>query len=102
MDNFIFNIPTIAYFGKGQIEILGKTIKSHGGSKVLLAYGDGSIRKNGIYDVIVAQFDKAGLDWAELSGIQPNPRVKSAEEGVRIYNEKETLIFESAAFRWAA
>lgn len=39
MNNFIFSIPTIAYFGKGQINILGETIKAHGGSKVLLAYG---------------------------------------------------------------
>lgn len=87
MDNFIFNISTIAYFGKGQIEILGETIKAHNGSKVLLAYGGGSIKKNGIYDAIVTQLDKAGLAFCELSGIQPNPRVESAEQGVRIYKE---------------
>lgn len=50
MDNFVFSIPTIAYFGKGQINILGETIKAHGGSKMLLAYGGGSVKKNGIYD----------------------------------------------------
>lgn len=43
MDNFIYSIPTTAYFGKGQINILGATIKAHGGGKVLLAYG-GSIK----------------------------------------------------------
>ncbi|MFA5906919.1 MAG: hypothetical protein WC836_23520 [Desulfobacula sp.] len=45
MDNFIYSIPTTAYFGKGQITILGETIKAHGSSKVLLAYGGGSIKK---------------------------------------------------------
>ena len=48
MNNFIYSIPTTAYFGKGQINILGETIKAHGGSKVLLAYGGGSIKQNDI------------------------------------------------------
>ena len=85
MNNFIYSIPTTAYFGKGQITILGETIKAQGGSKVLLAYGGGSIKKNGIYDAVVEQFDKAGLAYAELSGIQPNPRIESVEEGIEIY-----------------
>ncbi|TGU72353.1 iron-containing alcohol dehydrogenase [Geomonas terrae] len=85
MKNFIFSIPTTAYFGKGQIEILGETIKAHGGSKVLLAYGGGSIKQNGIYKVILEQFRKAGLAHAELSGIQPNPRLESVEEGIEVY-----------------
>lgn len=87
MDNFIYSIPTTAYFGKGQINVLGETIKSYGGSKVLLAYGGGSIKKNGIYDAVLEQLDKAGLTHVELSGIQPNPRVESAEEGIKIYHE---------------
>ena len=87
MDNFIYSIPTTAYFGKGQIEILGETIKAHGGTKVLLAYGGGSIKKNGIYEAILAQLGKAGLSHAELSDIMPNPRVESVEAGIRIYRE---------------
>lgn len=85
MNNFIYSIPTTAYFGKGQIVILGETIKAQGGSKVLLAYGGGSIKKNGIYDAVVEQFDKAGLAYVELSGIKPNPRIESVEEGIEIY-----------------
>ena len=85
MDNFIFSIPTTAYFGKGQINILGATIKAHGGSKVLLAYGGGSIKHNSIYETILEQFSQAGLTHVELSGIQPNPRVESVEEGIEIY-----------------
>lgn len=87
MENFIFNVPTIAYFGRGQINILGETIKSYGGSKVLLAYGGGSIKRNGIYDAAVEQLQKAGLEYAELSGIQPNPRIESVDEGIRIYRQ---------------
>jgi alcohol dehydrogenase YqhD (iron-dependent ADH family) len=87
MENFIYSIPTTAYFGKGQIKVLGETIKAHGGSKVLLAYGGGSIKKNGIYDAVMEQFDKTGLAFVELSGIQPNPRIESAEEGIKLYRE---------------
>ncbi len=87
MDNFIFSIPTTAFFGKGQINVLGDTIKAYGGSKVLLAYGGGSIKKNGIYQAILGQFAKAGLPFVELSGIKPNPRVESVEEGIKIYHE---------------
>jgi alcohol dehydrogenase YqhD (iron-dependent ADH family) len=87
MHNFIFSIPTTAYFGKGQIKFLGETIKAHGGSKVLLAYGGGSIKQNGIYEETIEQLDQAGLAHVELSGIQPNPRIESVEEGIRIYHE---------------
>jgi alcohol dehydrogenase YqhD (iron-dependent ADH family) len=89
MNNFIFSIPTTAYFGKGQINILGETIKAYGGSRVLLAYGGGSIKQNGIYDTILEQFGKAGLAYVELSGIQPNPRIESVEEGIEIYRTND-------------
>lgn len=87
MNNFIYSIPTTAYFGKGQITILGESIKAHGGSRVLLAYGGGSVKKNGIYDAIIEQFGKAGLAHVELSGIQPNPRIESVEEGIKLYRD---------------
>jgi len=87
MRNFIFSIPTTAYFGKGQIKILGEAIKSQGGSRVLLAYGGGSIKQNGIYDTILEQFRTAGLVYVELSGIQPNPRIESVEQGIKLYRD---------------
>ncbi len=87
MNNFIFSIPTTAYFGKGQIKVLGETIKQNGASKVLLAYGGGSIKTNGIYAAVVEQLTGAGLGFVELSGIQPNPRIESAEEGIRLYRQ---------------
>ena len=84
MDNFIYHIPTKVFFGKGQINNLGTVIKEFGGSKVLLAYGGGSIRNNGIYDDVTSQMHEHGLTFKELSGIKPNPRVESVEEGIRL------------------
>lgn len=89
MDNFIYSIPTVAYFGKGQINILGQTIKAHGGSKVLLAYGGGSVKKNGIYDAIIEQLGKNDIPHVELGGIRPNPRLESVEQGIKRYRDND-------------
>jgi butanol dehydrogenase len=87
VENFIFNIPTRAYFGKGQIENLASGIKEFGGSRVLLAYGGGSIKTNGIYQTIVEQFAKAGIFYVEIAGIKPNPPIEDVYEGIRLYKE---------------
>jgi len=87
MENFVFNIPTIAYFGKGQIAHLASGIKQFGGSRVLLAYGGGSIKANGIYQAVVAQLQGAGIAFVELPGIKPNPPIEDVYEGVRLFKE---------------
>ncbi|CVI68522.1 NADH-dependent butanol dehydrogenase A [Clostridiales bacterium CHKCI001] len=83
MQNFYYNIPTKIYFGKGQIEQLGKNLKAIT-DHVLLAYGGGSIKKNGLYDKVIEQLKNAGIQWEELSGIEPNPRIESVRKGVEI------------------
>jgi len=87
MNNFIFSIPTTVYFGKGQIRNLGGAIRAHGGTNVLLAYGGGSIKKNGIHAATIEQLQQAGIAYVELGGIQPNPRIESVEEGIRRYRD---------------
>lgn len=84
MENFVFSIPTTVFFGKRQIENLTPSIKNFEGSKILLAYGGGSIKKNGIYDEVTGELKKAGISYFELAGIKPNPRVESVEEGIKI------------------
>lgn len=83
MLNFNYNIPTKVFFGEGKIEVLGKQIKKYG-SRVLLAYGGGSIKKIGLYDKVVEILRENNIPYYELSGIDPNPRVESVAEGVRI------------------
>jgi len=85
MNNFVYQMPTRAYFGRSQIENLGAAIKEFNGSKVLIAYGGGSIKKNGIYDAVAAQLKENRLEFAELSDIKPNPRIESVKEGVDTY-----------------
>ena len=74
--DFNYSIPTKIFFGKGKIEVLGKEIKKYG-SKVLLAYGGGSIKKNGIYDEVINILKDNNIEFWELGGIEPNPRIDS-------------------------
>lgn len=87
MKDFTFHLPTKILFGKYELDNLGQEIKDNGGSKVLLAYGGGSIKKNGIYDRVVKALEEAQISFEELQGIKPNPRVDSAEEGIRLVKE---------------
>ena len=87
MENFIFNIPTVAYVGKGQISNLGLGIKQFGGLKVLLAYGGGSIKTNGIYDAVINEFKKNEIEFVEISGIKPNPPIEDVYEGIKLFKE---------------
>lgn len=80
MYNFKFSIPTTIYFGKGQISHLDDLKQS--GDKVLLVYGGGSIKKNGIYDQALKILEDAGISVTELAGVEPNPRVETVRKGV--------------------
>jgi alcohol dehydrogenase YqhD (iron-dependent ADH family) len=85
---FVYDIPTRVYFGENQFENLGKEVRQYG-KRVLLTYGGGSIKKIGLYDTVLAELQKAGLEVYELSGIEPNPRVDSVREGAKICKEKQ-------------
>ena len=87
MNNFTYYIPTEIYFGKGQISHLAELADY--GKNVLLVYGGGSIKKNGIYDSAMNILKEAGLDVFELGGVHPNPRISSVREGVKICKENQ-------------
>ncbi|MBQ3088266.1 MAG: iron-containing alcohol dehydrogenase [Clostridia bacterium] len=86
MNNFLFYTPTKILFGKGQIENLAKEIKPIA-KKVLLAYGGGSVKKIGLYDKTVSLLNENGIEFIELSGIEPNPKIESVREGVKLCRE---------------
>lgn len=89
MQNFIYDIPTKIFFGQGQIKELGTLVLNYG-SRVLLVYGGGSIKKNGIYDAVCAQLNEQHLFFTELSGVEPNPRIDTVRKGVTI-SQKENV-----------
>lgn len=86
MENFNFCIGVDILFGKDQVENLPSAIAPYG-KKVLFCYGGGSIRKIGLYDKIKSLL--SDFEVYELSGIEPNPKVDSVREGVKICREYE-------------
>lgn len=86
MLNFVYSIPTEIFFGEGKIKVLGKEIKKYG-NKVLLVYGGGSIKKTGLYDKITNILKENNIDFVELAGVEPNPRITSVREGIKLCRE---------------
>ncbi len=87
MKDFIFHNPDKVYFGKEQIDNLPKELLTLG-KKVLLVYGGGSIKKNGLYDEIITLTKDAGIELYELSGVEPNPRHSTVNKGAAICKDK--------------
>lgn len=88
MNSFIYDIPTKVYFGENQLIHLGEELSKYG-KRVLLTYGGGSIKKSGLYDILMAEMAAAGLEVYELSGVEPNPRIETVREGTRICKEHQ-------------
>lgn len=91
MQNFIFQNPTKLIFGQGMISHLEEEIKPYG-TKVLLVYGGGSIKRNGLYDQVILRLANMNAEVFELSGVEPNPRVTTARKGIEIC-KKESIDF---------
>ncbi|MFC0187739.1 iron-containing alcohol dehydrogenase [Fictibacillus aquaticus] len=86
MDNFTYYNPTRLVFGKGQIAQLASEMKPYG-KNVLLVYGGGSIKRNGLYDAVKSELEKMGAAVAELSGVEPNPRLSTVKRGIQLCRE---------------
>ena len=84
MNDFEFYSPTKFVFGRGAEKRTGALVREFGGTKVLLHFGGGSIRRNGAYDAVAASLAEAGLPFVELGGVQPNPRSRLVREGIAL------------------
>ena len=88
MNSFVYDIPVKVYFGENQLCHLGAELSRYG-QRVLLTYGGGSIKKIGLYDAVMDEVKKAGLEVFELSGIEPNPRIDSVRQGAQICKDEK-------------
>ena len=86
MENFTAYNPVELHFGKNIISKLQKSIRKYG-TKVLLLYGGGSIKKNGIYEDVMEQL--AGLEVYEYSGIKPNPVLEDVDAAASLGKQKD-------------
>ena len=88
LGNFIYSNPTKLYFGDEAQKNLVDALSGFG-KKVMLTYGGGSIKRNGIYDDVIAALSAAGKEVVELSGVMPNPTVDKLIEGCKVAREKD-------------
>lgn len=86
MDNFIFNNPTKLIFGTDQLQHLPKELETFG-KKVLLVYGGGSIKRNGLYDEITKLLNDNDFEVVDMPGVEPNPRLSTAKRGAELCKE---------------
>ena len=83
MQAFEFYCPTKIYFGKGAEARVGEAVKHFGGTKVFIVYGGHSAVKSGLIARIEQTLTDAGLEHMSFGGVQPNPRLSHAREGVQ-------------------
>ncbi len=88
LGNFSYSNPTKLYFGDDAISFLGEELKNYG-KKVMLTYGGGSIKKNGIYDEVIKALKDARKEVFEDPGVMSNPTVQKLYEGCRIAKEND-------------
>ena len=88
MENFVFQNPTKILFGRGMEENVGAETAAYS-KKILLHYGGGSIKSSGLYDRITTSLKKAGVEWVELGGVKPNPRLSLVYEGIKLVKENK-------------
>jgi len=89
MKPFRYYNPTVLYYGKGQLEqYLAQEVTQYG-KRVLLVYGGGSIKKNGLYDKVTDILSSARVTLFELAGVEPNPRLTTVQQGIDICRQEQ-------------
>ena len=81
---FTYSNPTVIHFGRGKIAAVAKAIDP--ARKVLVIYGGGSIKTNGVYDQVAAAL--AGRQWREFGGVEPNPTVETLDRAVALIRQE--------------
>lgn len=89
MLNFEYALPTRILFGKGMEGRVGEEIRERNGSRVLVHYGGESAVKSGLLDRVCNTLKEAGLFYALLGGVKPNPRLSKVEEGIALARKEQ-------------
>ena len=89
MNNFIYYTPTKIYFGKDQELNIGTILKGYNAKKVLLHYGKSSIKKTGLLDKIIQILKNENIEFYELGGVEPNPKLSLVLKGIELVKEKK-------------
>lgn len=88
MNDFIYNTPTKVYFGKGKEKEIGNIIAEYGYKKIMLQYGKGSVVRSGLLDTIKSSLVQSGIEFCEMGGVEPNPKITFVREAIKVAKEK--------------
>lgn len=91
VSNFTYYTPTEVVFGKNTEQEAGRLVKHHGGTKVLLHYGSNSAKRSGLLDRVEASLKAEGIEYVELGGVVPNPRLSKVHEGIELGKRKGSI-----------
>lgn len=89
MENFNYYAPTKVVFGKETEKKVGELIRQQGGTKVLVHYGSGSVKRSGLLDRIFQVLQEAGIDYVSLGGVVPNPRLSLIYQGIELCKKEQ-------------
>ena len=84
MNNFEYCVPTKVIFGRDTQKRAGEIIREYGFRKVMIHYGGGSVKRSGLLDQVTASLEEAGIESILFGGVQPNPTLSKALEGMEI------------------
>jgi len=84
MYNFEYHMYTDMIFGRGAEKQVARKVLEYDGTKVMLVYGMGSIKRSGLYDTVVNELQAADIPYVELGGVLPNPRLSLVYEGLEL------------------
>lgn len=89
MNNFIYYAPTKVYFGKDEHKKIGEIVRGYGYKKIMIQYGQGSVKKSGLYDTVVNSLKENSVSYVEMGGVEPNPKVEFVREAVKKAKEEK-------------
>ncbi|MBE7010294.1 MAG: iron-containing alcohol dehydrogenase [Ruminococcaceae bacterium] len=89
MLDFTYYTPTKVYFGKDRHKQVGDIIKEYGYKTIMMQYGKGSIKANGLYDDVMQSLKANGIEVIEMGGVEPNPKVSFVRKAVQLAKEKK-------------
>lgn len=92
MNSFEYYTPTHVFFGREQEKKIGQILTEFQAKKILIHYGKSSVIKSGLLDIVKNSLREAQLDFLELGGVEPNPKLSLVEEGIKLV-KKESIDF---------
>lgn len=87
MLDFTYYAPTKVHFGKGKHKEVGEIIKGYGFKTIMMQYGKGSIKANGLYDEVMASLSENGIKVIEFGGVEPNPKLTDVNRAIKLASD---------------